>query len=215
MPGDNPRYALYSIGRQSTGPLKTHVQQPDGAVTTLSDYSLTGAPAVLDKSGDATFAMGRWAGGTVNTPSSSGAIDGNNAWHYLLSNLPAVFPASANLTCDAGNFTSPTHVGGASNSGRGVGLASGSATLAFVDGKANAGITVKVEAGSTGSKTGAANGLAVGMTSIVGGSIGVGADAIYLTIGQAEADAFTVQGGYEINLANGARYSGVYRFRCH
>ena len=57
--------------------------------------------------------------------------------------------------------------------------------------------------------------MAVGMTRVVGGSIGLGADAIYLNIGQAEADAFTVQGGYEINLANGARYSGVYRFRCH
>jgi len=205
---------MLSVGSQSFGPVKTHVQQSDGAVTSLNDYSLTGTPVVANVSGDANFAMGRWAAGTVNTSTGTQAFTSNSAWHYLAYNVPAAFPTSATLSCEAGNFTSPNYVGGASSGGNSFGQTGGSATLAFSEGKAIAGITLLVNAGSSASKTVTAN-VTRGSTAFPGGSIGTGADAVYVTIGDAGSGAFAVQGGYELNLVNGARYAGVFRFRCH
>jgi hypothetical protein len=71
-----------------------------------------------------------------------------------------------------------------------------------------------VEAGSSVTKT-VATTVARDTTSVAGGGIGAGVDAVYVTIGDAGNGAFTVQGGYELKLLNGARYAGVYRFRCH
>jgi hypothetical protein len=207
---------MFSVGAQSFGPIKTHVQQADGAVTAINDISLTGTPVVADISGDASYAMGRWAGGTVNTSTGTQAFTANSAWHYLAYNVPAAFPASATtLICEAGNFTSPNYIGGTGSGGTNFGRTSGSATLAFSDGKGNVGITLVVEAGGSSVTKTVTTNVTRGSTSVAGGGIGAGVDGVYVTIGDANSGAFTVQGGYELKLLNGTRYAGVYRFRCH
>lgn len=213
-PGATPAYLMLSVGGQSFGQVKTHVQQADGAVTAINDISLTGVPVVADVSGDASFAMGRWAGGTVNTSTGTQSFTANSAWHYLAYNVPVAFPVSATtLSCEAGNFTSPNYVGGTSSSVN-FGHTTGSATLAFAGGQANVGVTLVVEAGSNVTKA-VTTTVTRGSTSVAGGGIGAGLDSVYVTIGDGGNGAFTVQGGYELKLLNGARYAGVYRFRCH
>lgn len=212
VPGAIPAYLMFSVGTEAFGGLKTYVQQSEGAVTALNSYSLTGTPAVAEVAGDASFAMGRWAGGTVNTSTGTQTFNSNSAWHYLLYNAPAAFPDSAPMTCDTGNFTSPSYIGGASSSTN-FGIAGGSARLEFAAGKATARLTLIVDAGSLASKN-VVTLVTRGMIS-VDGNIGTGADTVYVTIGDAGNGAYAVQGAYELNLPNGARYAGVYRFRCH
>ena len=206
---------MFSVGAQSFGPIKTFTQKfADGAITAINDISLTGTPVVAEVSGDASYAMGRWAGGTVNTSTGTQEFAANSAWHYLMYNVPFIFPNTRPMTCDAGTFTSPNYIGGTSSSGVNFGHTSGSATLAFVEGKANVGITLVVEAGSSVTKT-VTTTVARGSTSVAGGGIGSGLDGVYVTVADGGVDTYAVQGGYELSLTNGARYAGVYRFRCH
>jgi hypothetical protein len=206
---------MFSVGAQSFGPIKTFTQKfADGAITAINDISLTGTPVVAEVSGDASYAMGRWAGGTVNTSTGTQEFAANSAWHYLMYNVPFIFPNTRPMTCDAGTFTSPNYIGGTSSSGVNFGHTSGSATLAFVEGKANVGITLVVEAGSSVTKT-VTTTVTRGSTSVAGGGIGSGLDGVYVTVADGGVDTYAVQGGYELSLTNGARYAGVYRFRCH
>jgi hypothetical protein len=208
-------YLMLSVGGESFGPIKTHLQRVDGALTAINDVSLTGTQVVADIFGDASFAMGRWAGGTVNTSTGTQTFTSNSAWHYLAYNLPAAFPATATtLSCEGGNFTSPNYIGG-TNSSANFGSTNGSATLAFADGKGNVGINLVVQAGGSSITKAVTTSVARGSTSVAGGGIGGGLDGVYVTIGDAGNGAFAVQGGYELKLLNGARYAGVYRFRCH
>lgn len=80
--------------------------------------------------------------------------------------------------------------------------------------KANVGITLVVEAGSSITKT-VTTTVTQGSTSVAGGGIGAGLDAVYVTVADGGGGTYAVQGGYELKLLNGARYAGVFRFRCH
>ena len=93
------------VSLQSTGIPNPLVQETSGAVTTISSYALDGTKVVRDISGDASYAMGRWAGGTMTSKSSPVVLteSGNASVHYLVLNRPGPpLPASGTLACDAG-----------------------------------------------------------------------------------------------------------------
>jgi hypothetical protein len=88
-------------------------------MTTLNSNVLSGTSATKDISGDANFAIGRWAAATVITASGADTLTGNDnkAYHYLVFNTLSALPTTGSATCDAGVFTAPTSVsGGAASS---------------------------------------------------------------------------------------------------
>lgn len=212
-----PHVAFFGVGRQSLAELISHTQSPEGAVTQINTVNL-GAPAtVRDIQGDASFAIGRWAAGTVTggSPGETLTESSNAAYHYVLFNKPASLPATGSPTCDSGAFTTPTYVGGTSvGSSDYRGKASGSAGISFSGAGAAVTLTLNV---SNATSSGAGNFSSIVAptvpTIIAGGSIGTGANNAYLTIG-ASAASYDVVGGYVVNLASGARYTGTFRFRC-
>ena len=213
--GTTPRYQLTFPDGQSFGRLDSFVQASSGAMTTLGGTVLSGDSASKEIAGDATFAMGRWAKGTVTRSSGAETLTGtdNRAYHYLAVNALAAFPASGAKTCDAGVFTAPTYAsGGASTSA--TGTASGSASLVFgASGAAVTGVVNVTAAGASGSAS--LNGTAQGVNSvaITGAYLSSGAGAA-IQIGDAGNDAYIVAATYSAVLANGARYIGVAKFRC-
>lgn len=214
--GASSRYQLVGIGSQTFGRLDTSVQASSGAMTKLSDAVLSGNSATKDISGDASYALGRWAAGTVTRSSGSETLSGtdNRAYHYLVVNTPAQFPATGSLTCDAGVFTAPTYERGGSGTQPNSGTASGSATLSFGAGGATVGGAVNVAAsGSAGAATLGTTISSTSSASVTGAYLSGGSGAA-VQIGDAGGGAFLVAASYAATLANGARYIGVARFRC-
>lgn len=214
--GASSRYLMVGIGSQTFGRLDTSVQASSGAMTTLSTNVLSGSSVTKEISGDASYALGRWAAGTVTRSSGSETLSGtdNRAYHYLALNTPAQFPATGSLTCDAGVFTAPTYERGGSGTQPNSGTASGSATLSFGAGGATVGGAVNVAAsGSAGSATLGTTVSSTSSASITGAYLSGGSGAA-VQIGDAGGGAFLVAASYAATLANGARYIGVTRFRC-
>lgn len=213
--GSTPRYQLAGSGNQTFGRLEPFVQASSGAMTTLGSTVLSGDSATKDIAGDATFAIGRWAAGTVTRSSGAETLTGTDsrAYHYVVVNAPSAFPASGTKTCDAGVFTTPTYLSGGPGAG-GTAAAQGSAGLVF--GASGAAITGAINvtvAGASGSAT--LNGTAASVTSvaITGSYLSSGAGAA-VQIGDAGADAYLVAATYAVTLPNGARYLGAAKFRC-
>lgn len=214
--GASSRYQLVGVGSQTFGRLDTSVQASSGAMTKLSDAVLSGNSVTKDISGDASYAMGRWAAGTVTRSSGSETLSGtdNRAYHYIALNSPAQFPTMGTLSCDAGAFTTPTYKSGGSGTSPNTGSASGSATLSFGAGGATVGGTVNVAAsGSAGSATLGTTISSTSSASVTGAYLSGGSGAA-VQIGDAGGGAFLVAASYAATLANGARYIGVARFRC-
>ena len=175
--GATARYQLTSVGSQSFGVLSTSVQDAAGALTTIDSNVLSGSTSVKEIAGDATYAMGRWAAGTVTTSSGATILTGtdNRAYHYIAINVPSAFPATGSLACSAGAFTSPTYTGGGVTGT--TGTATGSATLIFGAGGATVGGSVNVtSAGSAGSValSGSIATPTSSSTTVLGGSASVG-----------------------------------------
>lgn len=214
--GASSRYQLVGIGSQTFGRLDSSVQASSGALTKLSDAVLGGNSATKDISGDASYAMGRWAAGTVTRSSGSETLSGtdNRAYHYIALNSPGQFPTTGTLSCDAGAFTTPTYQSGGSGTSPNTGSASGTATLSFGAGGATVGGAVNVAAsGSAGSATLGTTISSTSSASITGAYLSGGSGAA-VQIGDAGGGAFLVAASYAATLANGARYIGVARFRC-
>lgn len=225
VPGSNPRFILASNGRQIIGGSAASSVQSAGAMTTLGNYSLSGSPAVVqDISGDATYAMGRWAWGTVydastNPSTQLGTIDASHnsgywSWHYLLVNYAAAWPASITLTCDNGVFTHPTISGGSISSTLPVTTGS-AATLSFdALTKATLSFTLTTTH-DTSSNT--ANysvvGLTLGSMTSVAGTGGLNASS-WILLSDGGGGAMRINGYYSSTLPNGGVYYGVYSFKC-
>ncbi|KAF7962650.1 hypothetical protein AWV80_19095 [Cupriavidus sp. UYMU48A] len=153
-PGAAPRYMLLGTGSQGFGRLDNHSQAADsGAVTVINSTTLTGDTSTREISGDAGFAMGRWAKGTVTAPGGTRALDGvsNAAYHYVLLNGFPAFPADAAYNCDAGKFTAPTYIGGTNVAASAyTGTTTGASTLVFSDDGAAVGVNLTATAGGVG-----------------------------------------------------------------
>lgn len=193
------------------------VQAPDGGITTLNGYTLSGPAAqVLDIHGDADYAMGRWALGSVTAPGATQATDANSAYHYLAFNFAQAFPDSARLQCDSGEFTRPRYVGGTDEGIMFSGAASGGATLRFDNGEAFAAVDLAIQddAGGQGVFRAQVGSLRPNRTVHTGGGGEASPNLITVSVGQADVAAYSLQGGYSLYLANGRHFIGVYRFRC-
>ena len=208
------RYQLTSVGSQSFGVLSTSVQDAAGALTTIDYNVLSGSTSVKEISGDATYAMGRWAAGTVTTSSGAATLTGtdNRAYHYIAINVPSAFPATGSLACSAGAFTSPTYTGGGVAGT--TGTATGSATLIFGAGGATVGGSVNVTAAGNAGSVALSSSIATPTSASTTGAYFSNGTGAYTQIGDAGAGAYLVASSYAVTLANGSRYIGVAKFRC-
>lgn len=210
------RYMIFGVGSQRWGRLDNHTQATGGAMTALNDMSLGGTSVVRDISGDANTTQGRWAGGTVTTSTGASVMTGDNAaYHYVAFNVRSTpFPASGNLTCDAGTFTTPTYVGGGGGTFASSGSATGQASLAF--GPTGAAINASVTGTANGVTATSSLSRTVEMPSdmaVVGNILGGAAGAV-LAIGDAGTADYLVLAAYSQTYPSGARYQGMATFRC-
>ncbi|RST48398.1 hypothetical protein [Variovorax sp. MHTC-1] len=206
---------LLGVNSQSFGTLTQSTQAASGAMTKLNDTTLTGATTTKEISGDANFALGRWVAGTVTRSSGAETLTGtdNRAYHYVAFNALPALPTTGSASCDAGVFTAPTYVGGATGEAN-AGTATGSASLAFdgTGGVVSGTLSIAV-GGTTG--TVAINGTVTSpsSTSITGAFLSGGSGAA-IQLGDHGGGAYVVAAGYAATLSNGARYTGVAKFRC-
>ncbi|MDR0458033.1 MAG: hypothetical protein LBH10_03260 [Burkholderiaceae bacterium] len=190
-------------------------QATDGAMTNLGGNQLSGAYAVQDMAGDASFAIGRWAEGDVtsstgNTDTLTGA-DGR-AYHYIAYQSLSAFPTGA-LHCEGGDFTTPTYTGGGSNAAL-TGVTSGAAVdIAF---SGNSGALSGAMTVTANGETAAINlpnqltspaGMAFTSVSASGPSTGV-------QLADAGNGAYALIVQFATVTPSGARYIGVGRLSC-
>jgi hypothetical protein len=213
--GSAPRYQFVGISQQTIGSADTLEQLGTGGVVTLNGNTLTGATqAVADVAGDATFALGRWSKGTATTSSGSALLEStvNNAYHYVVYNALAAFPASGSYSCDAGKFTSPSLVNGPSSVY--FGKATGTAAISFSAAGASMDVAITATAGSqqgTVSVTGRPFSSPT-MTAITGAYFGSG-QGMGLTIGDAGNGKVRIVAGFTVS-AGTSDYRGVGTFVC-
>ncbi|WP_219114758.1 hypothetical protein [Janthinobacterium sp. UMAB-56] len=215
--GDSARFVFVSIGLQSNGKAGTLVQDASGALSDINGIVFTGNPAVTREiSGDASFAQGRWFKGTFSNAFGATSLTGNNASaHYVVYNSLAALPATGTPTCDAGTFTAPAYMGGASVSpAANFGTASGTASVSFDASGAKVVLSIDTSAGGSTGKVSASSSMAsAGSSSIVGGYLSGGTGA-QLVLADGGAGRYLLIAAYKAQLANGANYQGVATFRC-
>lgn len=214
--GERARYLLLGVGAQSFGVLSQSEQAASGAMTRVNDNTLTGSSATKEINGDANFAIGRWAAGTVTRSSGAEILTGadNRAYHYVALNELKALPTSGNTTCDAGVFTSPTYVDGGSGAAANSGAATGSSSLAFGGEGAVVAGAVKVTVGdAVGTVNFDTKVKSPSSTAVTGSFLGAGAGA-GITLGDHGSNAYAIAVGYAATLPSGARCMGVAKFRC-
>lgn len=206
------RYQLTYANSQLISGLKTSVQAAGGAITALDANVLSGNMVVKEISGDAHYAMGRWTAGAVTTITGATMLTGTDSgsYHYVAFNAPTSFPASVDLTCDAGTFTAPTPNSSAAVSGS----ASGSATLSFAANVATVNGTINVAAAGGSSAVTFSGAIQTPAGSIVNAKYLSNGAGAYTQIGDAGAGAYLIVSNYAATLADGSRYIGVAKFRC-
>lgn len=213
------RVLLNSIGYQSASDLATFTQELEGGITAVNDIKLTGAKVVRDVSGDETFAMGRWAAGSVEglqTTTTLLSESSNNSFHYVLIARASSFPTSGSLTCTDGKFTAPNWNGnGNANPAGYLGVSTGVATLSFSSQGAAVSVTVNTQVGAASSSR-VFSATIVEPSSVASvGPIGLNTfPNASIVVGRAAADAYAVGGWYAIDLSGGGRYHGAFRFVC-
>lgn len=208
-PGAAPRFQLVNTRFQLSSGLGAFTQQKDGAMTDLNGTKLTGQTKVEDISGDSSFALGRWVGGTANTISGPQALTGvgRGTYHYAVYNVLENLPVSGSFQCDGGAFSAPT-------SDSQIGSASGNATLSFTDTGAVVGGQINVASGSaSASATLSTSGLAAKAYGTTGDYEERGSGA-YLQVAEAGNGAYALVGRYRAVMPDGVAYVGVFRFAC-
>jgi hypothetical protein len=217
--GANPGYFLMGVGLQSTGTPSPLVQEASGAVTTISSYTLGGTKVVRDISGNASFAMGRWAAGTMTSRTSAIELteSSNASTHYLVLNRPvAALPASGTLACDAGAFTTPSSNGSVSvGAANYLGSATGTASLTFGGGGAALAATIQIHNSNSSGTGNFSVQLSDSVIGFSGQSLGTGATGAFLGLGDGGDGSYLIGGSYTVKLASGAGYIGAFKFRCH
>ena len=212
--GATARYQLLGPGSQSFGVLSDSEQSANGAMTKLNSNVLSGNSATKEIAGDANFALGRWAAGTVTRSSGVETLTGTDsrAYHYVAINVLTALPTTGTPTCDAGVFTAPTYIAG--SGAQGAGTASGSASLAFDSNGAAVGGTLTVTADGVSTTVSLNSNLATPTsTPITGAFLSAGTGAA-IQLGASGTDAYVLAVGYAATLPSGARYQGVAKFRC-
>jgi|GEM_PF-1592460 len=217
QPGSASRYILVYPGGQSMGPLTdSNSQQADnGAMITLSDNQLTGSYTVQDIAGDANFAIGRWVkGSVVRNGGATDTLTGTNgrAYHYLAYQGVSAFPDNA-LHCGGGDFTTPTYMDGGSKAATVGTSMTGTADIAFSNGKGalSGSLTVK----ANGETASVAFPKSLSSPSSMG-STGMGTSGSSASVQLAD----TGDGAYALAIQltalmpSGARYIGVGRLTC-
>ena len=129
-PGKEPRYQLVTAGYQTFDRLAEFEQDASGAVIRFGDTRLAGERAVDSISGDESFALGRWVAGNVVAKFGADSLTGNDRYHYLVFNAPTAVPSAGTLTCDSGNFSTPSLDNGPSTAAA-SGSARGRVSLRF------------------------------------------------------------------------------------
>lgn len=66
LPSANPTKIVFGFASRTEGKLATFTQVQGGAVTAIDGLTLGSPQTVRDIAGDANFAVGRWAAGTVS-----------------------------------------------------------------------------------------------------------------------------------------------------
>lgn len=205
--GTRPRYEIGTAILPSMGNLTTETQGSDGAFQALGTN--TTAAAVNDISGNADYAIGRWAGGQ----------------HYtVFNNSGAAALTVRTLTCDAGVFTKPTYIGTASSQSPSdqVGTATGSATLAITSStEASVGLTINVTSAAS-SGTGTLTTTIPAGSMIVhgfnGGGVVIGSgnhSQAQMNLAVGAGSTHLLSTFYQLGLADGSYYTGVAMFTCH
>lgn len=205
--GASPRYEIGTVILPSMGNLTTETQGSDGSFNTLG--AKTTAAAVSDISGNADYAIGRWAGGQ----------------HYaVFNNSGATALTVKTLTCDAGAYTKPTYTGTASSQSPSdqVGTATGSATLAFTSStEASVGLTINVTSPASSGTGTLATSISAGsmvVSGFNGGGVKIGLGnhsqaQVNLAVGA--GDTWLLPAFYQLGLADGSYYTGMAMFTCH
>jgi len=202
---------------QELGGLDGYTQDAGGAVTKLGSVALTGNPVVVDLSGNASFAMGRWSSGTVATSNGTTELQEANGQtaYYLLYNALAAMPAAGSLTCSAGEFTSTLDAGGTSTSADKLGTASGSAGIVIDATGAHVTLHLSNKVGAesvSAAFTGNIRNVSTGIAR--GGFFGNTQDA-YMALGDAGSGAVRLVTAYQLILSGGRIYRGVATFACN
>jgi hypothetical protein len=208
---------FFGVGSQSIGHFSGFTQQTNGAVTMLDGVSLGAPMTVRDISGDATYAMGRWAAGAVTGLTSPVTLteSSNAAFHYVVFNAPASMPTSGTLSCDTGTFTTPSWVGGTNvASADNLGRVTGTAQLSFSGNGAAVQLVLNVANSAGSGANNFSTTIAPGASSAFAGhSIGTAQPGAFVAL-SASGAAYDVVGGYMANTSNSAQYTGTFRFHC-
>ncbi|PTT77217.1 hypothetical protein DBR42_25515 [Pelomonas sp. HMWF004] len=213
--GSSPAYQFAGVSQQSFGVLNTVEQLADGSVVAVNSNQLTGtARAVADVAGDADFAMGRWSKGSATTSSGTSQLESltNGAYHYIVYNKPAAFPASGTYKCDEAKFTSPSLTNGTSSTY--FAKATGTASLSFLNSVATVDLSISITAGSQQS-TLTYNGrtLATPDTNVIAGSyLGSGA-GMSISTAAAGNNKLRIVSAFRL-IAGDSSYVGLAAFTC-
>jgi hypothetical protein len=216
--GPNATYDVAALGGVSGDRAQPVIQKANGAVTSFGGYSLTGTPtAVLDISGDESYAIGRWALGTLNDPSSNTPImlSGYQFLHYVVRNSLTTMPNAQTTTCDSGKFTLPTYSYNSPPPPSSVSSSvNGSASLVLTGSVAN--VTVSI-ATVNGDQNGYING-SVAITrpgsSYSTGDLLSGGEGVSIHLADGGNGSYLVIANYRLALPKGSMMRGISVFRC-
>jgi hypothetical protein len=187
---------------------------------------LSGAQTVVNEiGGNASYAMGRWAQGSLTDGGQAITTlsgDGWNSYYYFVYNKLTALPATGNTTCDTGAFTKASLLSAASGTSPAnlASSATGSAKLSFGATGAVINLTIQV-ASSLSTGTGVTTITttspdAMNMRGFNGGPTGIG--SLY-----SQAIARIADGGngkyimpiyYVLKLDDGSYYQGSVAFSC-
>lgn len=207
------RYLLVGLGVNDYALVQTGVaQQADGAVVGIDDKTLTGDVAVQSISGDATFAMGRWAQGFSTARAAGTQITRSEpGFHYIAFNR-ATFPSTGNYDCDAGTFTAPTRTMGLGDI---IGTAIGTGSVSFSPSGATMKATILVRANGDQSSTTASNTFPLSSpdSAVKTANFSMLGDGMLLALGAAQGNRVRLVVGYQVSVKN-ADYRGIATFTC-
>ncbi|MEJ8846301.1 hypothetical protein [Variovorax rhizosphaerae] len=195
---------------------QTDTQQlTSGAMMKIGTYALSGASATREISGDADFALGRWAAGTVTSAwgADTLTLTDRRSYHYVVLNGLAAWPADrSTTTCDHGVFTSPTYLSGTGT--KVPGTTTGTPTLEFYSRGARVGGNLTVTVEGTPVSVDLDSRLPSPTSSPITGGFLSGGTGAAIMLGTTGTNAYVLAVGYAVVLPSGSRYQGVAKFSC-
>jgi hypothetical protein len=236
LPGAASRFILIDPSGQNSGPLVSSQQIGDGAMTALNGYVLSGAYngggtgtpfgslgdnvlsypyTIQDIVGDASFAIGRWARGSVTfgsgAPDTLTGTDGR-AYHYIVYQEASAFPGRV-LYCAGGNFTTPTYTDGGNGAALTGTSVSGEAAIVFTNGTGNG--WVQISANVNGETANAIfQTMLLAPFSMSATNLGTNGSGVTVQLTDAGHGAYALATAFAAVTPSGAHYIGVGRLNC-